>query len=385
MVTKRLTPKGAWPKATLLLVTLQAVIALALEALVLREHILRTPNIIYPILYLLGIVCLFVLCIDAMLCQNQIQVVAFTFFNFLCFAYGIIQTIDDWQDVEPSKALMAYNIAISVTMGVGSLFLIIAAWKLAAVFGWEMYRFLGADLQMRRMHKAYEILITLLKFDVFFFVAFAIQLFTLVDTTDKKVLATIDGRDLSRQQVLVGLGIPASIILLGLAFFGVMKEKKFVTIFVMLCLVAVEPYFIYQLVYIHLPAHEDRFKNSMKYLTFFIAVTMVLVLITLFFMVYCFRNFGRGLLISNKSKKKNSTIKRPFEIDEDVTEAVPSIPDHSYTDDGAKQSLMAYPALKKIQETYKDRPTAPNNSPPHSKHHGHSHNERTYNDKMEIE
>lgn len=230
---------------------------------------------------------------------------------------------------------MAYNIAISVTMGVGSLFLVVAAWKLAAVFGWEMYRFLGAyvfflypliqhvsttryisslpfhyfysyaacnsDLQMRRtwhtliemkedralgralsdtnnddplttnlgMHKAYEILITLLKFDVFFFVAFAIQLFTLVDTTDKMVLARIDGRDLSRQQVLIGLGIPASIILLGLAFFGVMKEKKFVTIFVMLCLVAVEPYFIYQIVYIHLPAHEDRFKNSMKYLTFF--------------------------------------------------------------------------------------------------------------------
>ncbi|KAF9301811.1 hypothetical protein BGZ74_006233 [Mortierella antarctica] len=396
MVTKRLTPKGAWPKATLLLVTLQAVIALVLEALVLREHMLRgwrelpignalsTPNIIYPILYILGIICLFVLCIDAMLCQNQIQVVAFTFFNFLCFAYGIIQTIDDWQDVEPSKALMAYNIAISVTMGVGSLFLVVAAWKLAAVFGWEMYRFLGADLQMRRMHKAYEILITLLKFDVFFFVAFAIQLFTLVDTTDKMVLARIDGRDLSRQQVLIGLGIPASIILLGLAFFGVMKEKKFVTIFVMLCLVAVEPYFIYQIVYIHLPAHEDRFKNSMKYLTFFIAVTMVLVLITLFFMVYCFRNFGRGLMISTKSKRKN-TVKRPFEIDEDVTEAVPSIPDHSHTDDGAKQSLMAYPALKKIQETYKDRPTAPNNSPPHSKHHGHGHNERTYNDKMEIE
>ncbi|KAF9321790.1 hypothetical protein BG003_011514 [Podila horticola] len=396
MVTKRLTPKGAWPKATLLLVTLQVVVALVLEALILREHILRgwreqpvgnelsTPNIIYPILYLLGIVCLFVLCIDAMLCQNQIQVVAFTLFNFLCFVYGIIQTVDDWQGDEPGKTLMAYNIAISVTMGVGSLFLVVAAWKLAAVFGWEMYRFLGADLQMRRMHKGYEILITLLKFDVFFFVAFAIQLFTLVDTTDKMVLATIGGRDLSRQQVLVGLGIPASIILLGLAFFGVMKEKKIVTIIVMLCLVAVEPYFIYQLVYIHLPAYQKRFTNSRKYLTFFIAVTMVLVFMTLFFMVYCFRNFGRGLLISPRSKRK-STIKRPFEIDEDVTEAVPAIPDHAHTDDGSKQSLMAYPALKKIQETYKDRPTAPSNSPPHSKHHNHSHNERTYNDKMEIE
>jgi len=85
-------------------------------------------------------------------------------------------------------------------------------------------------------------------------------------------------------------------------------------------------------------------------------------------------------LISAKSKKRKNTIKRPFEIDEDVTEAVPSIPDQSHTEDGAKQSLMAYPALKKIQETYKDKPAAPNRSPPNSKNH-----ERTYNDKMEIE
>ncbi|KAF9370795.1 hypothetical protein CPC16_003467 [Podila verticillata] len=315
-----------------------------------------------------------------MLCQNQIQVVAFTFFNFLCLAYGIIQTVEDWQEVAVPKTLLAYNVAISVTMGVGSLFLLLAAWKLAAVFGWEMYRFLGADLQMRRMHKAYEILITLLKFDVFFFVAFAVQLFTLVDTSDKMVVAVVDGRPLSRQQVLIGLGIPASIILLGLAFFGVMRENKIVSIFVMICLAAVEPYFIYQLVYIYNPAYSFRFINSRKYLTFFIAVTMVLVLITLFFMVYCFRNFGRGLLISAKSKKRKNTIKRPFEIDEDVAEAVPSIPDQSHSEDGARQSLMAYPALKKIQETYKDKPTAPNRSPPNSRNHEH-----TYHDKMEIE
>ncbi|KAG0347623.1 hypothetical protein BG004_007317 [Podila humilis] len=400
MVTKRLTPKGAWPKATLLLVSLETLVALVLESLILREHILRgwrkppagnalsTPNIVYPILYLLGIICLFVLCLDAMLCQNQIQVVAFTLFNFLCFGYGIIQTIDDWQDEAVSTPLMAYTVALTVTMGVCSVFLLLAAWKLAAVFGWEMYRFLGADLRMRRMHKAYEILITLLKFDVFFFVAFAIQIFTLVDTTDKTVLATLNGHTFSRQQVFVGLGMPASVILLGLAFFGVMKENKIACMFVMVCLVAVEPYFIYQLVVIHLPANYYRFSNSMKYLTFFIIVTMLLVMVTLFTLGYCWRNFGKGLLISTKSKKL-SMVKRPFEIDEDVAESVPSIPLEQHpgaTDDGSKQSLMAYPALKKIQETYKDKPTSPN------KHQGNNHyqhqqqrHENAYHDKMEIE
>lgn len=119
------------------------------------------------------------------------------------------------------------------------------------------------------MHKAYEILITLLKFDVFFFVGFAIQMFTLVGTTDHTYIGTIGGREVYRQHLLVGLSIPASVILLALAFFGVMKEKKIVSIFVIFCLAAAEPYFIYQLVYLHLPQHQDKFQASRKYLTFF--------------------------------------------------------------------------------------------------------------------
>ncbi|KAG0054187.1 hypothetical protein BGZ83_011797 [Gryganskiella cystojenkinii] len=357
---------GAWPRATLSIVTLETVVILVLESLVLREHVLTitqagngnalsTPNVIYPILYILGIVCLFTLCVDAMYHRNQIQVVAFTFFNFLCFTYGIIQTLYDWKALGVSTVLKAYDIAIAVTMGVCSIFLTFAAWKLAAVFGWEMYRFLGADVDMRRMHKGYEILITILKFDVFFFVAFAIQLFTLVDSTDKVIFATFsDGRTFSRHQLFIGLSIPAAVILLILSFYGVMKENKIATLFVLVCLVATEPYFIYQMVYIHLPDNAPRFTNSAKYLTFFIAVTMVLVLMTVFCMIYCFRNFGKGLLISKKDKIMGP--KRPFEIDEDPEETVPAIPMESsrYGEDGAGQRLMAAaPALKQIQEKYK--------------------------------
>ncbi|KAG0202239.1 hypothetical protein BGX28_005176, partial [Mortierella sp. GBA30] len=160
MPPNSLIPKSAWPRATLLIVTLESIIVIVLESLVLNEHILRiqqpragnslsTPNVIYPILYILAIVSLFTLCVDAMYHRNQIQVVAFTFFNFLCFTYGIIQTIYDWQAVGSGGPLKAYNVAIATTTGICTIFLAFAACKLAAVFGWEMYRFLGADLRMR--------------------------------------------------------------------------------------------------------------------------------------------------------------------------------------------------------------------------------------------
>ncbi|KAG0005635.1 hypothetical protein BGZ79_003245 [Entomortierella chlamydospora] len=369
-----LKPDGAWPRATMMIVALQTVCFLVLQSLVLREHILRinqppigialsSPNIIYPILYKLAIVSVCCLCADAMYHRNQIQVVAFTIFNFFCFAYGVIQTTSDWAAIgDAGGPLKALNVAIAVTVGVCAIFLAFATYKLAAVFGWEMYRFLGADIKMRKMHKGYEILITLLKFDVFFFVAFAIQIFTLVDTTDKMVIGTLDGKDFTRQQLLIGLSIPASVILLGLAFFGVMKENRIATIFVMVCLVAVQPYFIYQLVVMYSrPA---------------VSVTMVLVLITLFFMVYCFRNFGKGVLVAAKYRVGGP--KRPFEIDEDPLDSEPSIPmEPKQGDDGALQSLMAYPALKKIQEDYHIKPASSRASS--------EERERSYNNKMEID
>ncbi|KAF9436212.1 hypothetical protein BGZ76_004565 [Entomortierella beljakovae] len=330
---------------------------------------------------MLAIVSVFCLCADAMYHRNQIQVVAFTFFNFLCCTYGILQTTTDWQEIQKSGMtnagpLKAYDIAITVTVGVCTIFLTFAAYKLAAVFGWEMYRFLGADLNMKRMHKGYEILITLLKFDVFFFISLAIQIFTLVSTDQKPVILHWGSLTFTRQQIFIFLSIPASIILLALAFFGVMKENRIATIFVMVSLVAVEPYFIYQLIVIYDsdPENAKRFINSAKYLTFFISVTMVLVLVTLFFMIYCFRNFGKGLLISEKSRIVRP--KRPFEIDEDPEEYGHSIPLKNNQGDDASEGLMAYPALKKIQEDYHILP---------SEGRGDRKNQQSYNDKMEID
>ncbi|KAF9130456.1 hypothetical protein BGW39_003044 [Mortierella sp. 14UC] len=397
MARRKLIPDVPWPRATLFIVTLETAITLVLESLVLREHVTRveqkprdgalsTPFTIYPVVYLFAIVSLFTLCVDAMYHRNQIQVVAFTFFNVLCCAYGIIQTLADWDAPGVTYQLRAFNLAISVTMGVSSIFLILCAFKLARVFGWEMFRFLGADLKMRKMHKAYEILITLLKFDVFFFVGFAIQMFSLVGTADHTLIGTISGQQVYRLHLLVGLSIPASALLLALAFFGVMRENKLVSIFVIFCLAAAEPYFIYQLVSLHQPNNQNQFQDSRKYLTFFISVTLVLVLLTLFFMMYCYRNYGKGLLISEKSRILAP--KKPFEIDEDPVESEPSIPmEYSHGDDGATQNLMAYPALKKIQETYHITPSSghsSNTSAPPRRPASNS-DQQSFDDKMEIE
>ncbi|KAG0226612.1 hypothetical protein BGW41_004133 [Actinomortierella wolfii] len=351
---RSLVPEGPWPKAAFAVITLQTIVSIILESFVLRLH--RQSQ------------------------TNQIQVVTGNIFSYVCTIYGVVQYLTDMREGQASTQLNILNIAVFVTVCVGSLAMSALAWQLAKSFGWQLYRTLGADVRVRRMRKYYEVLITLLKLDIFFFLAFAVQMFFLVDTTDKTVWLTIGGTPLARSQVLIGLAIPGAIILLGLAFFGIMRENKYVTMFVMVCLFAAEPYFIYQVVYLHQPQNRDRYRLSLKYLTFFIVVTMLLVLATLLLMAYCYRDFGKGLLISG-SRRKQARVRRPFAIDDETTELQgdPTVSTMggsttSIQHDGSHQGLMAYAALQKVQKDYnivpqKTYPQQPPFMPHHLKQH----------------
>ena len=47
-------------------------------------------------------------------------------------------------------------------------------------FGWQVYKFLGADRQIKKMYGQFQVFECLVKFDVFFWVAFSVQLIWLV-------------------------------------------------------------------------------------------------------------------------------------------------------------------------------------------------------------
>jgi hypothetical protein len=53
-------------------------------------------------------------------------------------------------------------------------------WKIYTEFGWQVYKFLGADRQIKKMYAHFQVFECLVKFDVFFWVAFCVQLIWLV-------------------------------------------------------------------------------------------------------------------------------------------------------------------------------------------------------------
>ena len=69
--------------------------------------------------------------------------------------------------------------ALPIVICVAELAYIALAWTIYNEFGWKVYKFLGADRQIKKMFAVYQIYLCIVKFDLFFCVGFFVQ-FTLL-------------------------------------------------------------------------------------------------------------------------------------------------------------------------------------------------------------
>lgn len=64
---------------------------------------------------------------------------------------------------------------IPVVIGIAEVIYVGLGWKIYTEFGWKVYKLLGADRQIKKMYAQYQVFECLLKFDVFFWLGFSIQ------------------------------------------------------------------------------------------------------------------------------------------------------------------------------------------------------------------
>ena len=111
-------------------------------------------------------------------------------FNVLVLIYAIIQIFEIRLAVSTAQdgiSDIPVNVLTTITpivMSVAEIAFIALGWKIWTEFGWKIYKQLGADRQVKKMYAHYQIFICLIKFDVFFFVGFSVQLIWLVLNRD---------------------------------------------------------------------------------------------------------------------------------------------------------------------------------------------------------
>ena len=275
---ERVFPREKWTQITISWSVLQFIVISILEGFILKTHYQfveslsnvkfpvdpatgEPPNIVpnsralivYQALFICAQAFQLFLCLDAIYSLSVIQLASTALFNFALFVYSIIQytqaaNLLSSQDIanlarlapsltpHPTKFLEFVVIGLMCIFAIGWAFLAV---KLYKVFGWTIYKELGADVSVMSNNflsavkwyvdlsnhpleslRIYHIYLMLLKLDVFFFFGFDIQFLVLVLINQQD--------DINSLIIHAAVAIPLSMILLAVAYYAVTCSKLFV-------------------------------------------------------------------------------------------------------------------------------------------------------------
>lgn len=304
---KMYRPNTTWTWAFIITAAVQAAIVLAIESYLfanfqesLEPHQRAIPLSktipTYLTLFIFGFLYQLVLVYDSLRLKNTIQVIGLCIYNGGMLIYASIQydqinkAVEQlaekgyikpgatvWEDIRPFLLVVPCVIA-AFTAGMSFI-----AWKLYDEFAWTIYKHISADLRMKRRFLTFQVYITLLKFDFFFFLGFTVQFLVIVTgLADAELALTI-------------AAIPVTVVILVMAAFWTRRENKIGmigTIFLFFCGLA---YFIFKLGRMYQPAKAASYLPVRKTLTSFAVITIILIILTITNAIMCTSNFGKGL------------------------------------------------------------------------------------------
>ncbi|GAA6041710.1 hypothetical protein JCM8097_003094 [Rhodosporidiobolus ruineniae] len=261
-----------------------AVLLNSFEDKIWKTVLKRDEKSVLPVylgLFILAHVFQLVLAVDALVAKNTIQVMALLLFNTLFLVYAFVQ-IHEIRRLVTGEALSVLVWFIPVMISLTEVTYLATIWPIYKEFGWQVFKRIGADRRIKKCYAWYQVFISILKFDFFFFIAFSLQLVLLVPTqTDAERWITV-------------AALPITLLLLLLGYFAVKREHRLMFYgFLVGCAIGCA-YFVYKLFIIYRDRDVD-YRLVFKSLTVFAALCLAALIWTTANVIICYRHFGRGL------------------------------------------------------------------------------------------
>jgi hypothetical protein len=162
----------------------------------------------------------------------------FSLLNALFLIAALVQI----REIEEIHAIAAAaNIPITVlttiipiVIGLAEVAFIALGWRIYNEFGWQVFKFLGADRRIKKLYAKYQVYECLIKFDVFFFAAFSIEFIYLVLQKD------------DWEFYITCAALPLSLILLVEGHLAAKHENKLMMVTFMFGCIGAMVYFVYK-------------------------------------------------------------------------------------------------------------------------------------------
>lgn len=148
-------------------------------------------------------------------------------------------------------------IIIPFIVALAELAYVILGWSIWREFGWKVYKLLGADRRIKRLYMHYQILACIMKFDVFFWCGFSIQvgqmqfLDALFDHQLLIQLIFMVLQSTNFEYYITVAALPASLVVLLAGHLGARYESKPLMYAFMLSCTGACAYFAFKVIALH--------------------------------------------------------------------------------------------------------------------------------------